>query len=429
MITLPQLDTAGAIAADNLLYVVQGNDVDRDRKITVSNLFAYIATRQIQEGEYAPRSIATTDIKTGAITYAELGTNALYNTAPPPPGSEESVLFELFRRQTSGGSGELVLKDESIYGQNLVDLTVSASKLGNASVTTIKLDDLAVTTDKINDLAITNGKLASQAVSYAKMGTNTLYNSANPSTGEGDFIEMFNRQTSGASGQLVLKDESVWGRNLVDNTVKPVKTNIASWQYPDASGVADDVLFAIDGSGVAVLQANTIPNRCLQDDSVQTANILDANVTRAKLASNVYGIGQAVSPSGSFYADSPGTTLIAGSSITVTSPDADTTALVRLTVTARVHVEAGKWVGLSIYDTVAGSFVFDGTTTYEAFDLGVMNNSSVVMDQSISFSAIVAIGTGKIFALRSHINNTNSPTTTYVKNIHFSAELVKTSQI
>jgi len=188
----------------------------------------------------------------------------------------------------------------ALMAQAVPDGSITSDKLADGAVTTDKIQDGGLDAGAIADGAITPGKLIDGAITAVKMaddavGTGTIIDGSvtrddiadgavgSDAIADGAVTGVKLSTTGAASGQALVYD----GNNLV-------------WGSPSGSGVISEVVAGdgltgggdtgivtldIDADGVtaALIAENAVGNSELGVDAVDTENIVDGAVTKAKL--------------------------------------------------------------------------------------------------------------------------------------------------
>jgi hypothetical protein len=310
----------GSIAAKT---IVAGNIADNTITATQIN------TGAVGSDELASDSVLTVKIKDLNVTTAKINTGAVTGGVSSGAASGKIAYKTIVGENLVDGTITTTqLAAESVQTADIKDANVTAAKIASDAVITAKIKDLNVTTAKIADSAVTNAKIDSMATSKL---TGTISNDQLAGSISGDKLAAQSVSGSSTASAGIIKDGSVYSTQLASNAVTTAKitdANVTSAKIATgavtggvSSGAASGKIAyktivgenLVDGtvggtqiatgavtggiSGSAAsgkiayktivggnLVDGTITTTQLAADSVQTADIKDANVTSAKIA-------------------------------------------------------------------------------------------------------------------------------------------------
>lgn len=162
----------------------------------------------------------------------------------------------------------------SVTTSMLTDANVTTAKIADANVTTVKIADANVTTAKVADDAITNAKIADDAVDSAQLADGAVVTAA---------------LGADAVTNAKIADDAVGAEHIdflsgvVDGTAGELLIGNGSSAFAQVAISGDATL----GSDGALTIANSaVETAMLNDASVTTIKIADANVTAAKIGAS-----------------------------------------------------------------------------------------------------------------------------------------------
>lgn len=294
-----------------------------------------------------------TGSNTTNFSFQKLGSNddAGYSTINEVVDSIDSQLNNSDRLLKSGltpTTGYTLKWD----GSDWISGTLDSTGITNLAVITSKIADGAVTTDKINDSAVTSAKIADGTIVNADINSSAgivdtklatistagkVANSATTASSANGNDTIVARDSAGNFAADTITASSFVGTatrasNLVGATVGSVPyqsgSNATTLLAPGSAGT----VLTSGGTGAAPswqnasignsnIATNAITQDKMADDSVGTAEIINGNVTYAKLASNAKTYSVASSATAGVYFTASGDfTSASVSSVTTQNP-------------------------------------------------------------------------------------------------------------
>ena len=203
------------------------------------------------------------------------------------------------------------INDNAITTVKIDSNAVTSAKINDNAITTAKIDSNAVTTAKINDNAIITSKIDSNAVTSAKLALDISYNgilkvvdctvgSVNTQTANKGYVDKKVSDLVGLTAPASLDTLSEIATAIADsngNPVFPLKTNVdASFNLKaNLAGPTFTGTVSLSGlNSVGVVHNNASGN--LSTSLIVAADITNATITSAKLASNLDLSGNPTAP-------------------------------------------------------------------------------------------------------------------------------------
>lgn len=211
-------------------------------------------------------------------------------------GAEVQDILDNSYDLPEGGLPTEDLADGAVTTAKVADGAVTTAKVADGAVTTAKVADSAVTTAKIADDAVTLGKINSSAIdSTPTEGSNKLVKSGGVQSYVSNLNTSIQAQLSGKQDTIAdladIRSGAAAGATAYQKPVGGIPESDIANGAITSDKIADSAITSVKISNYVVTSAKLSPYAVktlnLAADAVTTEKILDANVTKAKLAAGV----------------------------------------------------------------------------------------------------------------------------------------------